>query len=262
MIPKIIHYCWVGGNPLPKSAKKCIKSWKKYCPDYKIIEWNESNYDFTKNQYMKEAFEAKKWGFVPDYARLDIIYEYGGVYLDVDVEIIKPLDSLLNYSGFAGFESNRFIALGLGFGAEPKNEIIKKLKDDYEQLHFLNDDGTYSYVASPHINTKTLEENGVKINGELQFIENFAFLPKEYLCPKNFVTGEMTKTKNTLSIHHYDGSWCPDDLKAKIDKQKKVYKKRKRWDMRDHILHIPNRVAIRILGEQTYERIKKVLKRL
>ena len=120
MIPKKIHYCWIGGNPLPELAIKCIESWKKYCPDYEIIEWNEKNYDFRKNQFMREAYDEKKWGFVPDYARLDIIYEHGGIYLDTDVEIIKPLDSLLKEQGFAGMEQPGIVALGLGFGAEPK----------------------------------------------------------------------------------------------------------------------------------------------
>ena len=127
MIPKKIHYCWIGGNPLPELAIKCIESWKKYCPDYEIIEWNEKNYDFRKNQFMREAYDEKKWGFVPDYARLDIIYEHGGIYLDTDVEIIKPLDSLLKEQGFAGMEQPGIVALGLGFGAEPKLPLIKEL---------------------------------------------------------------------------------------------------------------------------------------
>ena len=105
MIPKKIHYCWVGGNSKPPLVKKCIQSWKKYCPDYEIIEWNESNYDISKNIYMKQAYEAKKWAFVTDYMRLDIIYEHGGIYLDTDVELIKNIDDLLSNEAFAGIES-------------------------------------------------------------------------------------------------------------------------------------------------------------
>ena len=127
MIPKIIHYCWFGNGPIPEKDKKCINSWKKYCSDYKIIQWNEKNYDITKNKYMNQAYQQKKWGFVPDYARLDIIYTYGGIYLDTDVEIIKSFDSLLSNRGFAGFERPDYVNLGLGFGAEAENIIIKKM---------------------------------------------------------------------------------------------------------------------------------------
>ena len=105
MIPKIIHYCWFGGAELPEKDRKCIESWKKFCPDYQIIEWNENNYDVTKNTYMYQAYQAKKWGFVPDYARLDIIYQHGGIYLDTDVELVKNLDSLLENDAFMGFVS-------------------------------------------------------------------------------------------------------------------------------------------------------------
>ena len=138
MIPKKIHYCWFGGNPLPELAQKCIASWKKYCPDYEIIEWNETNYDITKNNYMNQAYENKRWGFVPDYARLDIIYTHGGIYLDTDVELIKPIDELLTLKAFAGVEQNsEYVALGLGFGAEKEHPTIKALRDYYDTLSFV-----------------------------------------------------------------------------------------------------------------------------
>ncbi|RKW32245.1 MAG: glycosyl transferase, partial [Lachnoanaerobaculum sp.] len=107
MIPKVIHYCWFGGKPLPKIARKCIQSWKRFCPDYEIVEWNEKNYDIHKNSYMEEAYLQKKWGFVPDFARLDIIYQNGGIYLDTDVELIRPLDELLYHRAYMGFEGER-----------------------------------------------------------------------------------------------------------------------------------------------------------
>ena len=131
-IPKKLHYCWFGGNEMPKQYKEWIDSWKKYCPDYEIIEWNESNYDITKNKYMYQAYQQKKWGFVPDYARLDIIYNHGGIYLDTDVEVRRNLDDLLYQDGFVGFERDEFVNFGSGFGAIRGLPIIKELLDYYE----------------------------------------------------------------------------------------------------------------------------------
>lgn len=124
MIPKKIHYCWFGRNPLPELAVRCIESWKKYCPDYEIIEWNEDNYDINKISYVKEAYQARKWAFVTDYVRLDVVNQYGGIYLDTDVELLKSLDPLLKYKSFFGMEEGKFIATGLGFGAEKGTKIL------------------------------------------------------------------------------------------------------------------------------------------
>ena len=118
MIPKIIHYCWFGYGPKPKLAEKCIRSWKKYCPDYQIIEWNENNFDISACPlYVRQAYEARKWAFVTDYVRLKVIYENGGIYMDTDVELKKNLDNLLPYNAYFGFENYWVIATGLGFGA-------------------------------------------------------------------------------------------------------------------------------------------------
>ena len=161
MIPKIIHYFWVGKKPIPIQFQKNIETWKSLCPDYQIIEWNENNYDFSKIPYMKEAYDAQKWGFVPDYARLEIIYNWGGVYLDTDVELIKPLDQMLLYKGFAGFETKEYVNFGQGFGAEKGNRLIKDVMMGYENLHFLNEDGSLNMIPSPQINTQRLLEYGL-----------------------------------------------------------------------------------------------------
>ena len=126
MIPKIIHYCWFGGKPLPDEAKKLISTWKKYCPDYDIREWNENNFDINDCFYVKEAFEAKKWAFITDYVRLKVLYDYGGVYMDTDVEVCKPLDDLLSYNGVSGFESPSAIPTGI-MAASRHNEWIGNL---------------------------------------------------------------------------------------------------------------------------------------
>lgn len=255
MIPKKIHYCWVGGKPLPPLAQKCIKSWKKYCPDYEIIEWNETNYDFTKVPYMKEAYEAKKWGFVPDYARLDIIYHHGGIYLDTDVELIKPLDELLKLKGFAGFEESNNVALGLGFGAEAGNQIIKQLMESYNELHFRNSDGSLNMIPSPQLNTKVLVANGLVRNNSYQSVGSMTIFPVEYFCPKSFYNGIIRKTKNTFSIHHFAASWYTEE-------QKKAKNTRWKEAKKDYYWHLPNRIAMKLLGNKGYERLKGMLKGL
>ena len=136
MIPRTIHYCWFGPEPLPKRVKKCIRSWEKLCPDYQIVRWNEQNFDIHYNQFTKDAYEAGKWAFVSDVARLYIIYHHGGIYLDTDVELLKPLDSFLAQKAFMGVEYNGLIATGLGFGAEKHVEVIKELLDEYDRVRF------------------------------------------------------------------------------------------------------------------------------
>ena len=208
-IPKTIHYCWVGGSPLPESAVKCINSWRKQCPDYKIIEWNESNYDFSKCLYMKQAYEAKKWGFVPDYARLDIIFNHGGIYLDVDVELIKPLDLFLNDKCFFGLETEKTVALGLGFGAERNHPIIHSLMEDYNRFSFINSDGSYNLRPSPAIQTEGLKKFGFLPNGKEQYIEYGCHIyPVEVMNPMSLDTGLVVTTDKTVSIHHYFASWA------------------------------------------------------
>lgn len=207
MIPKVIHYCWFGKKPLDDKSKKCIKSWKKYCPDFEIKEWNESNYDITKNKYMYQAYKSNKWGFVPDYARLDIIYNYGGIYLDTDVEIIRPLNELLLQKGFCGIENGtQYIALGLGFGAEKNDVTIKLLLDSYEQLSFLKN-GKPDLTPAPVINAAVLKDLYLKSENEITKCGTLTVYPSEYFCPINMQTGKLEKTNNTYSIHHYAASW-------------------------------------------------------
>ena len=255
MIPKKIHYCWIGGNPLPASAKKCIESWKKFCPDYEIIEWNETNYDFTKNQYMKDAFDVKKWGFVPDYARLDIIYQHGGIYLDTDVEMIKSFDEFLANSGYAGFESEDYVNLGQGFGAEAGNAVIKQLLDSYEVLSFKNADGSLNLTASPVLNTETLKEAGLVCNGEKQVLsDGFTVYPPEWFCPKSLNDGIVRKTENTYSIHHFDATWYTEEMQAEKMERWKRKQKRARQKARRAKL---KKAFVGIFGEKLYQKMRK-----
>lgn len=206
-IPKIIHYCWFGNNEMPKLAKKCIESWKKYCPDYEIICWNEENFDFSQNRYAREAYEAKKWAFVSDYVRLKVVYDYGGIYMDTDVELIKPIDSFLKYKGFMGFEGNGLVSTGLGFGAEKENEIIGAMLRDYDDISFILPDGSYDLTPCPDRNSVVLTNLGMNLKNMDQIFMGMRFLPEEYLSPMDYYTGKKHITENTYSIHHYAASW-------------------------------------------------------
>lgn len=217
VIPKVIHYCWFGHNPLPERYKEWMKSWKKHCPDYEIVEWNESNYDVTKHPYMRAAYAAGKWGFVSDYARLDIIYEHGGVYLDTDVELVKNLDDLLYQDGFAGVDLSGSLNTGLGIGARKGLQIIKDLRDDYNQYDFIDfatkaERWGKNIKVAPDIQTKFLERLGFIRDAFLyQKITGLTIFPVPVLCGK-LSSKSKTKlaiTEHTYSIHHYDGSWMP-----------------------------------------------------
>ena len=206
MIPKKIHYCWYGGKPLPDLAKKCIDSWKKYCPDYEIIRWDESNTDLQSNQYVREAFEAKKWAFITDYVRLKVLYEYGGLYMDTDVQVIAPLDKFLNNRGFSGFENEHQVPTGI-MAAEAGNSFIEELLHDYDDKHFILEDGSQDMTTNVVAITKLAAEKGLVLNNQMQIIEDFTFYPSDYFCPKDSRSLKVYLTNNTATIHHFAGSW-------------------------------------------------------
>ena len=210
LIPKKIHYCWVGGNPIPKKYQEYIDGWKRLCPDYEIIRWDESNYDIEKNQYMKQAYEQKKWGFVSDYMRKDIIYKYGGIYLDTDVEMIKCLDDLLYQNGFCGVEplrGCRGVNLGLGFGARKGLPIIKELRDVYEGESFSFVRNSRFMKIGPDFEIEVLLRHGLKLNYEYQIIADMTIYPLEVLSGTTFYNDESFITKNTYTVHHYSNTW-------------------------------------------------------
>jgi len=192
---------------MPKLAEKCIKSWKKFCPDYEIVCWNEDNFDINENRYAREAYDAKKWAFVSDYVRLKVLYENGGVYLDTDVELIKPLDKLIEDGGFMGFDDNGIVSTGLGFACEKGNELVGRLLKDYEDISFVLPDGSLDLTPCPDRNTKTLAELGMDLENKDQIFMGMKMLPEDYLCPVKYYTGKKVITKNTYSIHHFCASW-------------------------------------------------------
>lgn len=222
-IPKKIHYCWFGGKEIPDEYKRYMESWTKYCPDYEIIKWSEENYDINKNKYMKQAYESKKWGFVPDYARLDIIYNEGGIYLDTDVELIRNMDELLYQDAYVGIENGVQINCGLGFGAVQGNPAIKLLRDMYEDISFVNEDGSLNMIASPAYLTDWFLSKGYVANGNYQIVNGVTILPEKVLAVKSYRTFRMLMNPDGYSIHHYSGSWLDEDALKRVIESKKVY---------------------------------------
>lgn len=206
-IPKVIHYCWLGKGEMPSLAKKCINSWKKYCPDYKIVCHNEDNFDITQNKYAKEAYDARKWAFASDYVRLKVLYDEGGIYFDTDVEVIKPIDDLIKEHGFMGFDDKEVVSTGLGFACEKGNELVGRLLADYDNISFVRPDGTYDTTPCPDRNSDTLKQLGMDFEKKDQVFMGIRMLPEDYLCPMKYYTGKKVITKNTYSIHHFCASW-------------------------------------------------------
>lgn len=222
MIPKKIHYCWFGRGEKPELAVKCIESWKKYLPEYEIIEWNEDNFNLDMYPYVREAYDARKFAFVTDVVRLWAMYTYGGIYMDTDVEVLKPLDSLLAFEAVSGFESESQIPTGL-MACRKGFPLFKELLDEYQGLHFLRQDGTLDFTTNVTRITNICLQQGFVPNGKLQTVNGFTLLPAEYLCPKSWRTGKITLTKNTLCIHHFSGSWQTDNKVKLANKIRDVF---------------------------------------
>lgn len=230
MIPKVIHYCWFGGNPLPRKYKKNIESWKKYLPEYEIVEWNENNFDINSCDYVKEAYQVSKWAFVSDYARFKILYENGGIYFDTDVELIKDMRPLLEWGPFMGCEYNDnnllgmdcIVAPGLGLAAEPNNSLFERILNGYNNRHFIKEHEEYDLMTICEYTTSFLIEDGFKGNKDIEKVGEFTILPPEYLCPIDNRVGKMFITDNTFSIHHYDASWNSRKTRIKTNIYKKI----------------------------------------
>ncbi len=233
MIPKKIHYCWFGEKPLPKEVKKCIASWQKYCPDYEIIQWNESNFDINSNKFMLEAYKQKAWAFVSDYARLKIVYEQGGIYLDTDVEMLKNVDFLLKNQCYLGIgAAEKLCNTGLGFGAEPHNVIILKMLNEYNNIAFLKEN--IKVLACPYLNHKVLKEIGYEFKDDIVRLDSVTVFPPRFFDP--YGENKNLLCKDTISIHHYSASWLGGKVRLK-------------------------RKMISIIGEGNILKIKKMLKK-
>lgn len=257
MIPKIIHYCWFGGNPLPESAKKCIASWQKYLPDYEIKEWNEINFDVNSIPYTREAYAAKKYAFVSDYARFWILYHQGGVYFDTDVEVLKPMDDIIERGNFMGREAGAYmknmglgegdglaVNPGLGFGMEKGSPLIREILDNYNEYSFLKKDGSLNLKTIVHYTTEVLYKHGLThSNAKPELVEGIWIYPADVFCPMDHTRGcIVTMTDNTRSIHLYDASW--------VDKT-----------FMRHKLHLLKNWMMRVFGPDRVQKIIDLVKK-
>lgn len=215
-IPKVIHYCWFGGNPLPESALKCIDSWRRFFPDYEIKQWDESNFDVNIIPYTSEAYSIGKYAFVSDYARMWVLYHHGGIYFDTDVEVVRSFEDILSNCGFMGFETKEFVNPGLGMSLPKGSDIAFKIMEEFERTKFLNDDGSFNPKGIVPITTKVLLSKGLKQNGELQTIDEISVYPIDWFNPLDDATGRLRKTKNTRSIHWYAKTWMEPQSKFRM----------------------------------------------
>ncbi len=244
-IPKKIHYCWFGRGPKPELALRCIETWKKYCPDYEIVEWNEDNFDVSSLPFTKEAYESRKYAFVTDYVRLYAMYHHGGIYMDTDVELTRNLDEFLCYQGFSGFESPDRVPTGI-MAAQKGLALLETLMEYYDGRHFLNEAGEMDMTTNVVIISNILTNRGLKLNGQFQIVDGFAMFPRDYFCPKDLETLEINLTENTHAIHHFNGSWITPEQKKIADEYRR-YRRRFGPVLGERIL-----VARNILREQGF----------
>ena len=241
MIPKVIHYVWVGGNPLTPLAEKCIESWKKYCPDYEIKRWDESNFNINENRFCKEAYECKKWAFVSDYIRLKVLHDEGGIYMDADVEVVKPIDEFLRHKGFSGFECTNKIPTGI-MASEKGNKWIKTMLDYYTDRPFIKKDGSYENMPNVlYMTDFTVKKYNMPLDNKFHDIGDYVFYPNEYFCPAQNLSGVGYKaTEDTFTIHHFAGSWTP-----------------KSWRIKKKIKNTLKSIIIFFIGQKNFEKIRE-----
>lgn len=235
MIPKIIHYCWINNDEksfLPESVQDCISTWKKYLPDYEIKEWNINNFDINKNDYVKEAYNAKKYAFVSDYIRLYVLYNYGGIYMDTDVKVLKSFNELLKNKAFMGFESLNRVATCV-IGAEKESVVIKEMLDLYNNRNFINHKGEIDLTPNTVIIKPILKKYNIKFNNILQEKNAVTIYPIEYFCPFNPLTEEMNLTNNSYAVHLFSASWISDRDKIWLILYKKYYNSFRKFLFKD-----------------------------
>lgn len=209
MIPRRLHYCWFGGNPLPDEYRAYIDTWREHCPGYEIKEWNESNFPLDLYPYVREAYDAGKYAFVSDVARLYALVQDGGIYMDTDVELFKSLDPFLSHEAFTGFEDTDLITTGI-MGSVKGSKWATDNLEAYAGRHFLRPDGTFDTTPNVVVITKYMLEHGLVLNDSLQTLDGglVTVYPREYFCPKDsYAYGRTRITPLTHAIHYFAGSW-------------------------------------------------------
>ncbi|MEG0180322.1 MAG: glycosyltransferase [Romboutsia sp.] len=214
-IPKIIHYCWFGGKDKPSKVKECISSWNKVLSDYEFMEWNENNFDINCNKYVKQAYESGKFAYVSDYARINALYEYGGIYMDTDVEVYKSFNDLLSDNKcILGFEQDKYIATS--FIAVVQGYIlIKEFLEQYKNISFYNEDMSLDLTTNVQKLTSILERKGLKRDGKFQMVDGISIYPQEYFSPYDYGNCIKGNTENTYCEHLFLVSWLPRSIKLK-----------------------------------------------
>ncbi len=210
MIPKIIHAIWFSGEPMPELYQRCLESWTRYAPDHEIKIWNLETYKPDQCLFFEQAVAHKNWAFASDYTRADLLRRYGGIYMDLDVEMLRPIDDLLYNDAYMSFESPDRIECGSGMGAKPGHPIFQEICESYEKRPYLKADGTWDNSTCPVRYTKVIEKHGLKKNGDFQFVDDITVYPFETLTCKSFDTGIIYNTDLSYTIHHHNGSWIPD----------------------------------------------------
>lgn len=225
LIPKRIHYCWFSGRPIPETLKYCMDSWRRFCPDYEFIRWDEGNYDIHKNRYVEQAYEQEKWGFVPDFIRLDVLYRYGGIYLDTDVELIRNLDELLYQPAFCGVEKWGTVNFGGCSGAQAGNSIVKEMLEARKHALFIRGDGSQNLTACGYYETRPLLFHGLQLNNQTQTIADGAMTvyASEFFHPFDYMSGITRITENTFSVHHFSGTWLGEEAMEERLRTKRHY---------------------------------------
>lgn len=213
-IPKIIHYVWFGEKEIPELEKKCIESWKKMLPDYEIMFWNEETFDLDSSPYAKQAFEHKKYAFASDYTRVKVLYEYGGIYFDTDVETVKSLDPFLDNKAFIGFENKTMAGTGI-IGCQPKNPVMKKMLDYYAAHEFADEKGNIDTTTNAQILSRILLDKGFKKDNKEQILEDIHIYERDIFCPKKMDDGTFRTTDRTVTIHYLSGNWLTEREKRR-----------------------------------------------
>lgn len=253
-IPKILHYCWFGGKPKPPLAEKCIRSWRKFCPDFEIREWNESNFNLEQvPAYVRQAYEAGRWAFVSDYVRLRALTEVGGVYLDTDVEIVRPLDPFLKHEAFAGFEHLERVQTGV-LACRNGFPLFQEFLAYYDTAVFRRPDGSMDTTTNVEILTGICRKKGLVFNDTFQVVDGLAVYPREVFCPVDYDTMKLKKTRKTVTIHWFSGSWqTQEDLR--------ILEEERRWKRQEQRSNLRVAIGSRLFGESGYEKLKTLLRR-